>query len=88
MVHCQTRICYFDKCISCENCDCWYAFMEWYARDSHLAIQCTWSSYRNNWICYKGWECRISAIFSKGHCSLTVMLVMWTTVLINYLCPK
>jgi len=25
--------------------------------DSQLwAIQCTWSSYRNNWICYKGWE--------------------------------
>jgi len=20
------------------------------------AIQCAWSSYRNNWICYKGWE--------------------------------
>jgi len=25
--------------------------------DSQLwAIQCTWSSYRNNWICYNGWE--------------------------------
>jgi len=25
--------------------------------DSQLwAIQCTWSSYRNNRICYKGWE--------------------------------
>ena len=26
-------------------------------RDSQLwAMQCTWSSYRNNRICYKGWE--------------------------------
>jgi len=26
----QKRICYFDSCISHQNCNCWHGFMEWY----------------------------------------------------------
>jgi len=44
--------------------------------DSQLwAIQCTWSSYRNNQICYKGREVYLDVrqvlYATKGHCSLT-----------------
>ena len=51
----QKRICYFDNCLSHQNCNCWHGFMGWYYRivpcDSQLwGIQCTWSSYRNNWM--------------------------------------
>jgi len=44
--------------------------------DSQLwAIQCTWSSYRNNQICYKGGEVYLDVrqvlYATKGHCSPT-----------------
>jgi len=26
----QKRICYFDNCISHQNCNCWHGFMGWY----------------------------------------------------------
>jgi len=26
----QKRICYFDNCISHQNCNCWHGFMRWY----------------------------------------------------------
>ena len=54
----QKGICYFDIYIVHQSCN----MVLWedtriVPRDSQLwAIQCAWSSYRNNQICYKGLE--------------------------------
>jgi len=58
--------------------------------DSQLwAIRCTRSSYRNNWMLLGlgvYLDLRKVLYAAKRHCSLTMILVMWTTVLIKYLC--
>ena len=54
------------------------------------AIWCTWSSYKNNWICYKGrlFRHQVSAICSKRALFLTKILAMWAAVLIYTICAQ
>jgi len=46
----KKRICYFDSCISHQNCNFLWDDTRIVPCDNQLwAMQCTWSSYRNNW---------------------------------------